>query len=171
MKNKVLDEITAADALSILRILAEENKGIAKRIEEIAVNLLSEIDSDDIASEVYFELDLIEVEELWDRSGSTRYGYIDPGDMAWRMFEEKMQFFIDRLKKYQKLAMYIEAKDYCIGILKGISRYIRESNSEFKNWAVDIPEEFFEEILEEWKKRQKGENDIVEVERIADELR
>ena len=39
-----------------------------------------------------------------------------------------------------------------MGLLKGIYLYSNESSSEFKDWATEIPEEFFRQIIEEWKK-------------------
>jgi len=68
-------------------------------------------------------LDSIEVEEVWDRSGRTRNGYVEPTEMAFPMFEDALDPFIEEMKKYQKLSMFAEAKNYCIGILKGISRF------------------------------------------------
>lgn len=39
---------------------------------------IADVDLEDIASEVYFELDCLRVEDVWDQSGSTRDGYVDP---------------------------------------------------------------------------------------------
>ncbi len=58
----IFDEISAEDAIAILRLLAKEDAKIARRIEQIAVEYLRDVDIEDIASEVYFDLDSIEVE-------------------------------------------------------------------------------------------------------------
>jgi hypothetical protein len=155
----IFDEISADDALAILRLLAKEDPKVAKRIEQIAIEYLSDVDIEDIASEVYFELDSIEVEEVWDRSGRTRNGYVEPTEMACQMSEEALEPFVEEMKKYQKLSMFVEAKNYCIGILKGIRRFEKESTSEYKDWAVDAPAEFFDWVLDEWKEGQKGVTD------------
>ena len=42
-------------------------------------------DKETIASAVYLELNRLDVEELWDRSGSTRHGYVEPNEMASEM--------------------------------------------------------------------------------------
>ena len=155
----IFDEIGADDALAILRLLAKEDSKIAKRIEHIAIEYLSDVDIEDIASEVYFELDSIEVEEVWDRSGRTRNGYVEPTEMAVLMFEDALEPFVDEMKKYQRLSMFVEAKNYCIGILRGICRFEEESTSEYKDWAVDAPAEFFGWVLNGWKEGQKGVTD------------
>lgn len=155
----IFDEISAGDALAILRLLAKEDPKIANRIEQIAIEYLSGVDIDDIASEVYFDLDSIEVEEVWDRSGRTRNGYVEPTEMACQMFEEALEPFVEEMKKYQRLSMFVGAKNYCIGILKGICKFENESTSEYKDWAVDAPKEYFEWLVDEWKEGQKGITD------------
>ena len=155
----IFAEISADDAFAILCHLAKEDPKIAKRIEQIAMDYLSDVDIEDIASQVYIELDSIEVEELWDRSGRTRNGYVEPEEMAFQMFEEALEPFLDEMKKYQNLSMFAEAKNYCIGILRGIGKFENDSTSEYKDWAVDAPQEFFEEVLKQWKKGQKGVTD------------
>ncbi len=160
----IFDEISADDALAILRLLAKEDSNIAKRIEQIAIEYLKGVDIEDIASEVYFDLDSIEVEEVWDRSGRTRNGYVEPTEMAFQMFEDALEPFVEEMKKYQRLSMFVEAKKYCMGILKGIYKFEKESVSEYKDWAVDAPTECSEWVLDEWKKGQKNAEDIAEVE-------
>jgi len=163
-KRDILQEISPTDALHILRILVEEDSRFADRIYQIAVEILSNIDPDDIAFEVYGELNGIEVEDLWDRSGSKRYGYVDPSDEAWTMFEEALEPFIDEMEKYQKLGLFLEAKNYCIGILRGIYRYEKESKAKFKDWAVDAPRDYFHRILEKWKDGKPAPEDVARVE-------
>ena len=151
--------ISADDALAILRLLAKEDAKIANRIEQIAIEYLSDVDIEDIASEVYFDLDSIAVEEVWDRSGRTRDGYVEPTEMAFQMFEDALEPFVAEMKKYQELSMFVEAKKYCIGILSGIYKFENESTSEYKEWAVDAPAECFGWVVDEWKKGQKGITD------------
>lgn len=164
MKEDIFDKISAADAIAILKILAKEDMDLVRKIEQLAIEYLSGVDIDDIASQVYFVLDNIDVEELWDRSGSTRSGYVEPADMACEMFEEALEPFVEELKKYQELSMHAEAKNCCLGILKGIYQFEKKSTSEYKNWAVDAPREYFGWVLSEWKKGQRDAKDIIDVE-------
>ena len=152
----ILDEISADDAFAILRRLAKEDPKVANRIEQFAIEYLSGVDIEDIAAQVYFDLDSIEVEEVWDRSGRTRNGYVEPTEMACQMFEDALDPFIEEMKKYQKLSMFAEAKEYCIGILRGIYKFEKESTSEYKDWTVDAPAECFGWVLDEWREGQKG---------------
>lgn len=77
-----------------------------------------------------------------------------PGDAAYEMFEETLEPFVEESRKYQKLGMYTEAKHFCMGLLKGIYLFEKESSIEYKDWAADVPKNCFGCILDEWKKRQ-----------------
>ena len=164
MKGDIFDVISSDDAFDILRRLAREDQEIAKKIEQIAIEYLESVDIEDIAFEVYYALDRIEVEEVWDNSGNTRDGYVDPTEMAWQIFEEALEPFREELRKCQRLLLYAEAKKHCLGILEGIYKFEKESPSEYKDWAVDAPREYFEQILKEWKSGQNSPEDVAEVE-------
>ncbi|HPB64254.1 MAG TPA: hypothetical protein PKY42_03470 [Mesotoga sp.] len=163
-KKNALDIINGNDALLILKALANEDRSIAKRIEQIALEYLRDVDFEKIASQVYYALERIEVEDLWDQSGRMRDGYVEPSERAWEMFEEALEPFTNELKKYLDLSLDNEAKNYCMGILKGLHRFDKESTSQFKDWVEDAPDEFFERILNDWKKACKKPEHIQEME-------
>lgn len=163
MKDNTIDRISPEQALEILRGLARNNPAIKKQIENKAEEILKEISVEEICEEVYSALDRIDVEELWDRSGPSRYGYSAPADMAVEMMEEELEPFNREVFKYLEMGMAKEAKLYSMGILKGIYQYEQESKSEFKDWAADVPAECFGYLLLEWKKRASNENDLKEM--------
>lgn len=163
MKNKILDKISPEEARQILRHLAKKEPTIARKIKEEAERLLKKIDGEKVCADVYLSLDGIEVEELWDRSGPGRHGYSSPEEMAVEIMEEELEPYNDQVTKYLEMGMAKEARLYCMGVLKGIYKYARESKSEFKGWAADVPEECFGYLLEEWKRKTKNKNDIGEM--------
>lgn len=163
MKNKILNKISPEKALKILKRLSEKDQNITQRIEKEAEELSEAVDLEEICGNVYSVLDGIDVEELWDRSGPCRDGYSSPEDMAVEMMEEELEPYNKEVMEYLELGMANAAKFYCMGVLKGIYKYAQESKSEFKNWAVDIPEECFGYLLEEWKKKTKNRNNVKEM--------
>ena len=165
-KQNIFNIITPDDAFVILQTLAKEDKEIAKRIKQLAMEYLSDVDVKGIADEVYSALDCIDVHDLWDNAGPTRDGYVDVTELAWEMFEEALEPFLKELKKYQKLSMPTEAKYKCMGILQGIYRFEKESNSEFKDWAVDAPGENFSAVLDEWRDGCESPEDLQEMEQF-----
>jgi hypothetical protein len=159
-----LEIIKPDDALRILRQLAKQSNEVREKIQQLAMEILSDVDPESISDDVYSELDGLDVEELWDRSGKTRHGYVDPGDEAYEMLEEVLNPFIDEMKRYQKMGLNEEAKKYCIGIIMGISKFSQESNSEFSEWAVDAPSEYMSTVADEWKKGNPFADEVNEIE-------
>ncbi|MBA7518348.1 hypothetical protein ES705_10418 [subsurface metagenome] len=168
MKNKIIDKISGEEALTILRQLAKNDPKIGKQIEKEAEKLLKKVDLEEICEDVYSVLDGIDVEELWDRSGASRYGYSSPEDMAMEMMEEELEPYNKEVVKYLELGMAKEAKLYCMGVLKGIYQYEQESKSEFKDWAADVAGECFGYLLEEWKKRINNKDDLIEIDKFLE---
>lgn len=108
-----------------------------------------------IAKRVFSVLNSLDVEEVWDNSGNTSCGYIEPYDMASEMFEATIEIYLDDLRKYQKLSKDKEAKITCMGILKGLYMFSKEAKTEFKEYVEDDPYNNFVEIFEVWSKANK----------------
>ena len=159
--SEILESITGRDALSILNVLAQRDEEIKKTIEKTALEILSAVDVDKIATEVQMELEFLQVEDVWARAGENREGYVDPGDVAWEMFEEAIRPFRDEVEKYKKLSMLKEAAFYCRGILKGIYEFDKHSTTQYKEWAVEAPGEFFAYVLDDWRELHKGKLPMV----------
>ena len=104
-KSEILETITGSDALSILNALAQQDEKIKTTIEKTAMEILSVVDVDEVAAKVQGELELLQVEDVWARAGAKREGFVEPGDVAWEMFEEALSPFRDDVEKYKKLSM------------------------------------------------------------------
>ena len=91
---KKLDAIAPEDAIHILKNLAEEDIKTAEKIEQLLTEYLSDVSIDEIAEDIYSELSFIDIEEVWDRSGNTAYGYTEPSEAAWEIFEEILEPFL-----------------------------------------------------------------------------
>ena len=150
--DRVMDEIVFEHSHGILIELLKRKPELIEEINEIAFEYLKDIDEDDIKNELFCILDGIRIEDIWDRSGSTRDGYVDPIDLAWEMFEEEVESFLEKARKYQGLGMVTERDIYFRGILRGLYRFGMESNSEYRDYIPDAPEETFEGIVDKWKK-------------------
>ncbi len=155
----ILDKILPTEALVILRKLAESDTGIRKRIAGIAEALIKYVDIDETCDDVFITLDFIDVHELWDRSGESSNGYTSPEDMAYEMVEEALDPFEKEVHRLFDLGLTEEATLSCMGVLKGLYKYEHESESEFKDWAADIPGECYGHLLREWRKLNKSKKD------------
>ncbi len=159
-KKQILDDVRAKYAYEILKKLADEDAKISKRIDELALEYLIKVDPDDIAENVFSDLDSLAVEDVWDNSGGTRDGYVDPNELTSEMFQEALEPYIDEFKKCLELSMDEEAKLHCMGILKGLYKFEKEATTEFQDWAVDDPHDNFEQVLGEWRKECKDQKDL-----------
>ena len=153
--NDMIGKLTAEQALEVLKRLSEKEGEIGDAVLTEAMKILSEIDLDGTADSVFFVLDSIDVQDCWDRSGKTRHGYTSPDEAAVEIMEEELQPFYDQVERYHGLGMPEQETTYCMGVILGIYRYEQESNSEFKEWAVDIPIECAGDLLDEWRKRNR----------------
>jgi DNA phosphorothioation-dependent restriction protein DptG len=163
MKDDIINKISPREALEILRHLAKLDKETKNRIIEIAEDLFKDIDVEEIGEDVFYALDGIDVQDLWDNSGAKTNGYISTEEMAFGMVEEQLKPFYQELFRLCELNMAQEAMQYCMGVLKGLYLYVNDSESEFKDWATDIPEECFRYLIDEWEKRCKRKSQVKEM--------
>ncbi|MFI5343763.1 MAG: hypothetical protein ACHQUC_06030 [Chlamydiales bacterium] len=163
---KTLDTIDPSEALQILKMLCQEDTGIKKRVEDMFLNQVREIDVSEIADEVFSDLDFLDVEDLWDRSGSHRDGYTDTGDAALEMIEDVLEPHLKSMQRLHSLGMFQEEMRYCMGVVSGLHMFENEATTDFKDWSVDIPGEQASEILTEWKKSCHAPDLLAEMEKF-----
>jgi hypothetical protein len=153
--SKYLKQLSPEEAKTVLLLLAKESRELASQIGKMAKAIISDVDDDEVADEVYWELTNIDVEALWNRSGSSRFGYVEPVEAAYEMVEEVLEPFAEQLKKYRKLDMFTEVNKMGLGLAKGILKFTKEGQTEFKEWAQDDPLDWLDGLLMEWEKECK----------------
>ncbi|MDR2854935.1 MAG: hypothetical protein LBV40_02105 [Methanomicrobiales archaeon] len=151
-----------------MALLAKEPT-LVKKAYDIAMEIVGDVSVDDISDDVYCALNSLDVFELYDSSGRTRDGYVDPNDRAWEMFEEALYPFTHDMTLNQKRALPSIAKMYCIGIIKALLRYKEGNSSELSDWVPDAPDESIINVVEEWKRGNPSDDDIAEVMEIVEE--
>jgi hypothetical protein len=158
----VTSKLTPEQALKIVERLGRKGGMIREAVVTEAMNVLTEIDLDGTADEVFAVLDSIDVQDCWDRSGGSRDGYTSPDEAAAEIIEEELQPFFDQVDRYHELEMPEQETAYCMGVIVGIYRYERESKSDFREWSVDIPAECAGFLLDRWRERNR-EKDSADV--------
>lgn len=159
----LIDSLTADDALAVLAKLSRAGGKIGEAVNVAITEYLQAVDSDEIARDVFDTLDAIAVEDVWDRSGRTRHGYTEPAQAAGEVFEEALEPFVAKLREYLKLEMCTQADEYCLGVLQGIYDFDHDSESEYREWAVDVPGKSFAWVREIW---MDGRRDLQAHERM-----
>jgi len=167
MKN-FLKSLSSDEAAQVLQTLLDDNPELIKKAYDIAVKAAGNVDAEDIMHDVYSELDALDVDDLNGRAGRTRYGYVEPHDAAYEIFEEAITPFINEMTKNHKRGLPEAAKQHCIGIIKGLWLYDEESISDLKDWIPDAAGDYVFSVIEEWKKGNPSNEDIAEVMSIVD---
>ena len=164
---RFIQNLNADEASQVLKELVGDSPDLTKKAYEIAMKVAGDVDADVIMDEVFYALDRLDMDDLNGRAGRTRYGYVEPNDAAWELFEEALNPFIDEMNKNQQRALPAAAKNYCVGIVKGLRKYEESSSSDIKDWIPDAPGEYIDTVVEEWKKGNPGDDDIAEVMIVA----
>lgn len=151
----VISRLTAEQALEIVERLGRKGGTIREAVVAEAMNVLTKIDVNQTADEVFAALESIDVEDCWARSGRSRNGYTSPDEAAVEIFEEELQPFFDQVKRYHEMGLPEQEAAYCMGVILGTYRYERESESEFKEWSMDIPAECAGSLLDDWLERNR----------------
>ncbi|MDR1978425.1 MAG: hypothetical protein LBQ42_06800 [Synergistaceae bacterium] len=149
-EEELLSNLTHEMTISILKKLYAD-KEIRRKLVSLAEAELRKIDAGEIADEVFSELNSLDVEELWDNSGKTRHGYVEPSELAHTMVENAVEPFALDIAKYRKLGMKSEEMESCRGLLRGLMRYENEGCNEFKDWIPDSVMEIAETIADEYE--------------------
>ena len=149
----VISKLTAEQALKIVERLARKGGKLREAVLTEAMNVLTEIDLDETAEEVFTILESIDVQDRWDRSGSSRDGYTSPDEAAAEIIEEELQPFFDQVGRYHEMGLPEQEAAYCMGVILGIYRYEREAESEFRQWSEDIQAEYGGSLLNKWRER------------------
>jgi hypothetical protein len=154
------------EAINILIRLYKDGE-LSERIMAKVKESLSAVDVESVANEVFSSLNSIDIDDLWENSGSTQWGYQEPSEVAFDMMGVEIAPHIKKMEQYGKLGMEEEEKVYCKGIISGILKYAAEGSNEFHDAVPDDPYIHAENIIYDWKKHS-SEEDIAEAQAVYD---
>jgi hypothetical protein len=155
----LISKLTGEQALQVVARLWRRGGKIREAVLAEATDVLTAIDVDATADEVFSALDSLDVTDCWDRSGESRDGYTSPDEAAAEMIDDELRPFLEQVDRYHEMGMPEQEATYCRGVLFGLYRYEHESKSEFSDWSVDIPVEYGGRLLGMWRKRNRGGNE------------
>ena len=133
----------------------------------MSLKVAGNVDGETVRDQAFSALDSLGMDDMNGRAGRTRYGYTEPDEAAWELFEEALAPFIEEMKKNQHRALPATAKAYCIGMIKGLLLFREKSISDLRDWLEDAPGEYIDNVVEEWKKGNPDDGDTMEIMDIA----
>jgi hypothetical protein len=155
--DQILARLSVEQSRAVLRALAQD-PNLAPLILQTARTHLeaqaphSPDEAEAMAEDVLQALEQLTAEEVWDRAGRKRTGYVTTSEAADKLMGEALQPFLEDLMRCNALGLADEALYICLGILSGLYRFEFESDSEFKDWARDLPGAYCRVVLGEWMK-------------------
>ncbi len=141
--------------MGVLRRLSRRSDAVGEAVRDEILTDILRFDPEEVSGEVLADLELLTVEELWDRSGQTSQGYVDPNEESWLMIEEVLRPHVVRIRQYQNWGRPDEAREYCLAVLDGLYAFGREAKSEFKEHAGDDPRIAYGWIQARWREGVK----------------
>jgi hypothetical protein len=171
MKNPydIINNLSPEDAFAILRQLAAHDEKLAAEIANMALAYLADVDAEEITAGLLSDLESLTPEEVWDRAGNTRDGYVETGEAAEEMIQEMLDPYLEEMRKYHKTGLEWGAQQTCMGLLMGFYLFEYESKTEFKDWAADAPLAFADEVLTIWKEGAAGMEERQQVREFIEE--
>jgi hypothetical protein len=147
----IVNNLSPEDALAILRQLAARDEKMAAEIAALALARVPDVDAEEVAGALLDDLAGLTPEEVWDRAGNTRNGYVETGEAAEEMIQELLDPWLEEMRQFHRMGLDWEARQMCMGLLLGFYEFEYKSKTDFKNWAVDAPLFFASEVLSVWQ--------------------
>jgi hypothetical protein len=155
--DQILARLSVEQGRAVLRALAQDPNLAPLILQAARTQLEAQVphspdEAETMAEDVLVALEQLAVEEVWDRAGRKRTGYVATSEAADKMIGEALRPFLDDLARCNVLGLADEALYLCLGILSGLYRFEFESVSKFKEWSMDLPGTYCRVVLEEWKR-------------------
>ena len=157
-KQKIVEMLTADQALDVLRRLLAKGGPTAEAITAETVALLGSVEVDDIAKEVTSMLNTIDVQDCWDRASNKADGYMLPEEAAGELLGEILDPYLDQIESYHITGMHRQEQHYLQAVLLGIHDFEHKADSEFIEWCTELPVEFASGIIRNWHKRHRSDS-------------
>ena len=145
----MLGRLTDHESATILRALLQRHDSLLPEAEKLAGELVSVASSDDVTDSVLDALTSVDLDDLNDRAGATRWGYVEPTEAAWELLEEAVENFTSELKRRAELGSSDAAVMMCRGIVAGLYKAKDVPSDGALGWAPDFPVEEARHVVSE----------------------
>src|SRR5580704_6553884 len=98
-ETRLLDRLTPDEADAVLQGLLKRHPELRPEAEELARNRATSSSIEEIVDEVFCAVSSVGLDELNQRAGSHRWGYVEPVEAAWELLEESLEHLIDDMKR------------------------------------------------------------------------
>ena len=140
-RRRLLDRLHPAESVAVLSALLEMHPDLVPDAERLARAAIQEVDVEAVARTVENAVCHLDLDDLGERSGRRRGGYVEPTEAAWELIQEAVAPFLGDLGRMIDLGFRKAAIDMCAGIVLGLYRSAGQSTDGPLAWAEDCPAE------------------------------
>jgi len=137
----ILSHLRLEELARVLNELLRRHPDLRDNACAIAKDLIDDVTVEDIAHEVADLVSSIDLEDLNGRTGERAWGYVEPGEAAWKLLEESIEEVRDDMQRRMQARMLPAAETICLGIILGLYSLRSNSNEGVLGWASDFLDE------------------------------
>jgi hypothetical protein len=140
-----LESCSASEQALILTGLLHGDPALRTRAEDAARQLLGSVDITAISDLIVEALLRLDTEDLANRAGPRRHGYVEPTDAAWQLLEETIEPWIEDLRRRASLGLHEATVDLGTALMQALETAHERADGIddclLHQWAPDFPVE------------------------------
>ena len=141
VRGPVLDRLTPEESARVLRALLGRHGELAAEAERLAAEVVADVDAESVAEAVMRAVLGVGFDQMRQRAGKKRRGYVEPTEAAWELLGEAIEPVLRALERRIELGLKAAAIATAQGIVLGLYRCRGEHAERVLGWAVDFPVE------------------------------
>jgi hypothetical protein len=150
---------------ALIGLMVGDNR-ILRRSKEFYVEDLSRADTDLIAETIFTDLDIIDIDDLWDNGdefvSESKNCDEEIDDMiqeeVYKIVMNILEPFHGEMKRFRSIKSKAKEKIFCTGIIMGLDRYEASGCNDFREFSQNTLEFISQEIYVEWKAHNPGDS-------------
>jgi hypothetical protein len=152
-----LKRLGQGEQVQLLSQLLKAHPELQTEAEALAMKLITAVDPEAVAEDVTWAFQGFDQEEIWDRSGSDRFGgYTEPVEAADLICEERFEPFMEELERLLSMAQMEPALAHVKGLLLGLYRLKGEMPPDAEDFPSDSGAR---RVLDAWAKKAPARSD------------
>ena len=148
---RILDALDPDEAAIVLWQLLANYPETEEAAAELALSVLQGASFDAVADDVDDAVRSLGIEELYAGAGKHAWGYVEPAEAAWQVLEEKVQPFLEEIRRHAALGLNDEALEFTKGVVLGLYRVDVEDRCEAVAHTPNFAAEFADEAVALWR--------------------
>jgi len=149
----ILSHLDLNELAEVLDQLLIRHPDLRDEANNIASNLLSEISVEAVSEEITDLILSVGLDVLGNRAGKQPWGYVEPGQAAWEVLEERIEGIQKEMEKRMQVRQERSAEQLCQGIVIGLYDAMASKCDGALAWAPDFPAEAAAQTLSNLIKR------------------